>query len=55
MGRPPLNMKSMNLRLPKEISGRIESLVGKRRKAGFIREAIERELERREPPKKSTK
>ena len=48
MGRPPLGMKPTTIRLPTETIQRIESLVGNRRLAVFIREAIENELQRRE-------
>ncbi len=48
MGRPPLNMKVIPVRLPPEALERIDALVGTYGRAGFIREAVERELERRE-------
>lgn len=48
MGRPPLGMKPTTIRLPVETIRRIEALVGNRRLASFIREAIDRELQRRE-------
>jgi hypothetical protein len=48
MGRPPLGMKPTTVRLPVETIRRIEALVGNRRLAGFIREAVENELRRRE-------
>jgi hypothetical protein len=48
MGRPPLGMKPTTIRLPAETIQRIETLVGNRRVARFIREAIENELQRRE-------
>lgn len=48
MGRPPLQVKPTVVRLPIEDIERIEVLVGKNRMAQFIREAIERELKRRE-------
>jgi hypothetical protein len=44
VGRPPLKMEPMILRLPKEVKDRIDAMVGKKRRAQFIREAIEREL-----------
>lgn len=50
MGRPPLGMKPTTVRLPHETIRRIEALVGNRRLAGFIREAVENELKRRESP-----
>jgi predicted DNA-binding protein len=48
MGRPPLNVRPTVVRLSKETLKRIEALVGKNRMAEFIREAVERELKRRE-------
>jgi hypothetical protein len=48
MGRPPLGMKPTTIRLPVETLLRIEALVGNRRLALFIREAVENELQRRE-------
>jgi hypothetical protein len=52
MGRPPLGMKPTTIRLPTETIQRIETLVGNRRLAAFIREAIDNELQRRENPEK---
>lgn len=51
MGRPPLNIKPTLVRLSGDVRERIRKLVGDSGMAGFIREAIERELERRERPK----
>ena len=48
MGRPPLNVRPTVVRLSEETLRRIEALVGKNRMAEFIREAVERELKRRE-------
>lgn len=48
MGRPPLNVKETKVRLTDEQRTRIEALVGTYGMAKFIREAIDRELERRE-------
>jgi Arc/MetJ-type ribon-helix-helix transcriptional regulator len=48
MGRPPMQLKPTVVRLPIEALERIESLVGKNRMAEFIREAVDRELKRRE-------
>lgn len=48
MGRPPLGMKPTTIRLSKDTIRRIEALVGNRRLAVFIREAVENELQRRE-------
>lgn len=50
MGRPPLGMKPTTVRLPVETLRKIEALVGNRRVAGFIREAVENELRRRQEP-----
>ena len=50
MGRPPLGMKPTTVRLSAETISRIEALVGNRRVALFIREAVENELQRRENP-----
>lgn len=50
MGRPPLGMKPTTIRLSADTIRRIETLVGNRRLALFIREAVENELQRRENP-----
>lgn len=50
MGRPPLGMKPTTIRLTTGTIRRIEALVGNRRLALFIREAVENELQRRENP-----
>lgn len=50
MGRPPLGMKPTTVRLSAETISRIEALVGNRRVALFVREAVENELQRRENP-----
>jgi hypothetical protein len=47
-GRPPLNLTPTVVRLSKDTLKRIEALVGKNHMAEFIREAVERELKRRE-------
>ena len=49
-GRPPLGMKPTTIRLSADTIRRIEALVGNRRLALFIREAVENELQRRENP-----
>jgi hypothetical protein len=54
MGRPPLGMKPTTIRLTTDTIRRIEGLVGNRRLALFIREAVENELQRRENPEAST-
>ncbi len=46
LGRPPLHMKLTNVRFPEETLNRIDVLVGANRRAQFIREVVERELER---------
>lgn len=43
-----MNVKETKVRLTDEQRERIEALVGKNRMAEFIREAVERELKRRE-------
>jgi len=48
MGRPPLNVKSTNIRLPEGLGERIDKLVGRQRRAAFIREVLEREVNRLE-------
>jgi predicted DNA-binding protein len=50
-GRPFLNVKPTQVRLSKEIREQIRSLVGDSGMAQFIREAVERELKRREGKK----
>lgn len=51
MGRPPLNLKPTQVRLSPDQTDRIKSLVGENQMAAFIREAVERELKRRERAK----
>jgi len=48
MGRPPLGVKSTVVRLPQGLGERIDALVGKQKRASFIREAVEREVARLE-------
>ena len=48
MGRPALGNKPTQVRLPEEVRKRITELVGIKGMAQFIREAVERELKRRE-------
>lgn len=43
-----MNVKPMLVRLPKGMAERIDEIAGPNRRAEFIREALERELERRE-------
>jgi hypothetical protein len=52
MGRPPLGMKATTIRLSVDTIRRIEAQVGNRQLAKFIREAVERELRRREEEQK---
>lgn len=51
MGRPPLNLTRVPVRLSPEALARIDALVGTYGRAGFIRDAVERELEWREKGK----
>lgn len=55
MGRPPLGIRSTNVRISEEVRKRIRVLVGDKGMAQFIREAIDHELEVREKPPKKTK
>ena len=52
MGRPPLKpelkLQATVIRLPKATHERIKALVGEKKMAKFIREAVEHELKRRE-------
>lgn len=48
MGRPQLGVKPTLVRLPDGVAERIDALAGPGRRAAFIREAVELELERRE-------
>ena len=47
MGRPPIG-KFTAVRLSAEMLARIDALTGPGKRAEFIREAVERELKRRE-------
>ena len=49
MGRPPLNVIMMSIRISAVARTRIEALVGKNRVAAFVRQAIENELQRVDP------
>jgi metal-responsive CopG/Arc/MetJ family transcriptional regulator len=51
MGRPPLNVTPVLVRLPNDVPERIDAIVGKHKRAEFIRQAIERELRRHEAAK----
>lgn len=48
MGRPSLGLKPTVVRLSPEMTKRLDALVGQKRRARFIREAVEFELSRRE-------
>lgn len=48
MGRPPLNVKPILVRLPDDVPARIDKLVGPNKRAEFIRKAVETELKKRE-------
>lgn len=43
-----MNVTPVLVRLRDDVPGRIDALVGKQKRAEFIREAVDRELERRE-------
>ncbi len=45
MGRPPLNVKSTNVRLSPELLARIDRLAGPGRRAEIIRQAVETYVE----------
>ena len=47
MGRPSLGVKFTAIRLSPEVLARIDALAGVGKRSEFIREAVERELERR--------
>lgn len=52
MGRPPLGMKPTVVRLPRDMPKLIDKVLGpKEKRADLIREAIEREIQRREKMK----
>lgn len=51
MGRPALDMIATVVRFRREALDRIDNIVGQKGRAKFIREAVNKELERRvEPP-----
>lgn len=52
MGRPPLKVEETKVRLAEGQKDRIRDLVGDQGMAQFIREAVERELRRREKQEK---
>lgn len=47
MGRPSLGVKFTAIRLSPDVLARIDALAGVGKRSEFIREAVERELERR--------
>lgn len=51
MGRPPLGIRATQVRLSEETRERIREIVGDSGMAQFVREAVERELKRRERQK----
>lgn len=54
MGRKPLGVRETKVRLPIGLPERIDALEGPNRRAEFIREAVEREVERREKEQKKS-
>ena len=48
MGRPPMHLKPTLVRLPEDVAERIDAIAGPNRRSEFIRDAVERELKRRE-------
>lgn len=52
MGRPPLSKKfetkAVLVRLTEDVADRIDAIAGHNKRGEFIREAVERELKRRE-------
>lgn len=55
MGRPSLKVKPTLVRLPEGIPERIDAVAGPNKRAEFIRDAVERELKRRENAAKDEK
>lgn len=52
MGRPPLNMQRTYVNLSPETLVRIDSIVGEKQRARFIREAVDQALKMAELMKK---
>lgn len=50
MGRRPMHMKPVPVRLAPEALERIEKIAGKYGRPGFIRQAVEEKLAREESP-----
>lgn len=48
MGRPALGMKATQVRLPQDTLHRIDAVAGQYGRAGFIRQAVDAELAKRE-------
>ena len=48
MGRPPMQVRPTVVRLTEDALERIDAIAGPNKRAEFIREAVERELKRRE-------
>jgi len=48
MGRPPMQVRPTVVRLAEDALARIDAIAGPNKRAEFIREAVERELKRRE-------
>lgn len=46
-----MDLKPLLVRLPDGMAERIDAVAGKNRRAEFIREALEKELKRKEKPK----
>ena len=46
MGRPPLNLDLVQVRLSPDVKARIDAKVGKYGRAAYIREAVEEKLAR---------
>lgn len=46
MGRPPLNLKPVPIRLSPEVLARIDAIAGNYGRPGFIREAVDEKLAR---------
>ena len=51
MGRPSLKVKPTVIRMTEDVRKRIEAVAGPHKMSEFIREAIDRELKRREKGK----
>lgn len=48
MGRPPLGVKTTVVRLPDGLAERIDHLMGPNQRAKFIRDVVEKEVQRLE-------